>query len=331
MGYVGNQTTTAFTSMAKQDITGDGGTGYTLDHAVANAQEIEVFVNNVRQEPGTAYTVSGTTLTMTGNVASTDDFYVVFQGKAIQTSVPGDNTVTTAMLQDTAVTAGKLAASLDMQNITIKGGSNDAITVDSSGRVNLAQEELFKKADGTLITRPHFIASSNSGLNFTHSHTSTNSTSFAATSGRQVYFPFSTVDGHNTSGFTTSATQGSAKYTAPVSGIYSFTAMYLASTALGSNQHLDTAFHISASNDAFVAAIPWGGQLYDNASASSTGSVGFTRAQHGSMLFTHGCNVITKLYEGQHIRFFAAMNTSFTQTYVRNSHNYWHGTLIGAI
>ena len=27
MGYVGNQTTTAFTSMAKQDITGDGGTG----------------------------------------------------------------------------------------------------------------------------------------------------------------------------------------------------------------------------------------------------------------------------------------------------------------
>ena len=70
MGYVGNQTTTAFTSMAKQDITGNGGTGYTLDHAVANAQEIEVFVNNVEQEPGTAYTVSGTTLTMTGNVAS---------------------------------------------------------------------------------------------------------------------------------------------------------------------------------------------------------------------------------------------------------------------
>lgn len=109
MGYVGNQTTTAFTSMAKQDITGDGGTGYTLDHAVANAQEIEVFVNNVRQEPGTAYTVSGTTLTMTGNVASTDDFYVVYQGKAIQTSVPADNTVTTAMLQDSSVATAKIA------------------------------------------------------------------------------------------------------------------------------------------------------------------------------------------------------------------------------
>ncbi len=109
MGYVGNQTTTAFTSMDKQSITGDGGTGYTLTHAVANAQEIEVFVNNVRQEPGVAYTVSGTTLTMTGNVASTDDFYVVYQGKAIQTSVPGDNTVTTAMLQNDSITSALIA------------------------------------------------------------------------------------------------------------------------------------------------------------------------------------------------------------------------------
>ena len=47
---------------------------------------------------------------MTGNVASTDDFYVVFQGKAIQTSVPADNTVTTAMLQDSSVATAKIAA-----------------------------------------------------------------------------------------------------------------------------------------------------------------------------------------------------------------------------
>ena len=72
--------------MAKQGITGDGGASYTLTHAVANEQEIEVYVNNVRQEPGVAYTVSGTALTMTGNVASTDDFYVVYQGKAVATT-----------------------------------------------------------------------------------------------------------------------------------------------------------------------------------------------------------------------------------------------------
>lgn len=83
--YIGAEPAAGFATLDRQTITGDGGTGYTLDHAVANENEIEVFVNNVRQEPGTAYTVSGTTLTMTGNVAASDDFYVVFQGKALQT------------------------------------------------------------------------------------------------------------------------------------------------------------------------------------------------------------------------------------------------------
>ena len=109
MGYVGNQTTTAFTSMDKQDITGNGGANYTLSHAVANANEIEVFVNNVRQEPTVAYSASGTTLTMTGNVASTDDFYVVFQGKAVGTIVPPDGSVSTAKIADDAVTNAKIA------------------------------------------------------------------------------------------------------------------------------------------------------------------------------------------------------------------------------
>lgn len=94
--------------MDKQTITGNGGTSYTLTHSVANAQEIEVFVNNVRQEAGVAYTVSGTALTMTGNVASTDDFYVIYQGKALQTTVPPDDSVTTARINDGAVTNAKI-------------------------------------------------------------------------------------------------------------------------------------------------------------------------------------------------------------------------------
>tara|TARA_R100000388_G_scaffold77751_1_gene56620 strand:+ start:286 stop:1128 length:843 start_codon:yes stop_codon:yes gene_type:complete len=136
MAYIGNQTTTSFSSMAKQSITGNGGTGYTLTHAVANAQEIEVFVNNVRQEPGVAYTVSGTTLTMTGNVASSDDFYVVYQGLAVQTSVPGDNTVTTAMLQDNAATAAKVDSTLHLSTIKDSSGTNNAMTIASNGVVS---------------------------------------------------------------------------------------------------------------------------------------------------------------------------------------------------
>ena len=145
MGYIGNQTSNSYTSITKQDITGDGGTGYTLDHAVANAQEIEVFVNNVRQEPAVAYTVSGTTLTMTGNVAASDDFYVVFQGKALQTTVPPDDSVTTARINDgavttakiadDAVTAAKVASTLHLSNIKESNGTNEALSINSSGYI----------------------------------------------------------------------------------------------------------------------------------------------------------------------------------------------------
>ena len=81
MPFIGNTPDVNFTSFAKQDLTGVTGSpakrGYTLTHAVDNANEIEVFVNNVRQEPTDAYTVNGTGLTMTGDVETTDDFYII--------------------------------------------------------------------------------------------------------------------------------------------------------------------------------------------------------------------------------------------------------------
>lgn len=89
--------------MTKQDITGNGGASYTLSHAVSNANEIAVYVNNVRQEPTSAYTVNGTALNMTGNVASSDDFYVIYLGKAMQTVVPPDGSVGTAKIANSAV------------------------------------------------------------------------------------------------------------------------------------------------------------------------------------------------------------------------------------
>ena len=89
MPYLGLSPAVQTTAMAYQDLTGGTGTGFTLDHPVANASEIEVYVNNVRQEPTVAYTVAGTSLTMTGSIVATDDFYVVFQGKALVTSDTG--------------------------------------------------------------------------------------------------------------------------------------------------------------------------------------------------------------------------------------------------
>lgn len=91
MPYIGTNPTNRFSSVEYQDLTGVTGSpakrGFTLNTAVGGPNDLEVFVNNVRQEPSVAYTVSGTTLTMTGDVETTDDFYVVFQGKAIGTAI----------------------------------------------------------------------------------------------------------------------------------------------------------------------------------------------------------------------------------------------------
>jgi hypothetical protein len=101
MAYVGNKPAVAYSTVSYQDLTGGTGTGFTLDYPAGSAQDIEVFVNNVRQEPGVAYTVSNTSLTMTGSIVATDDFYVVFQSKAQQTLTPGLGTITQAMLSPT--------------------------------------------------------------------------------------------------------------------------------------------------------------------------------------------------------------------------------------
>jgi hypothetical protein len=108
MAYIGKEPADAFTSFVKQDFSTSATTSYTLDHSVVNENELALFINFVRQEPTTAYTASGTTLTLTSATASTDDMYCVYLGKAIQTVNPPNGSVGASQLASDAVTAAKL-------------------------------------------------------------------------------------------------------------------------------------------------------------------------------------------------------------------------------
>ena len=111
MPLLGNPLVKAFSSIPKQTITGDGTVGpYTLDYPAGSDQDVEVYVNNVRQEPGVAYTVAGTAMTMTGAVQSSDDFYVIFQGSAQQTVTPAAGSVIDSMIVD--MSSSKLTGAL---------------------------------------------------------------------------------------------------------------------------------------------------------------------------------------------------------------------------
>ena len=110
MGYVGNTPASKFLTLAKQNFSTSATTSYTLDSAVSSTQDIALFINNVRQSPVDAYTVSGTALTLTSATAGTDEMYCVYLGKTVGTVVPGSNTITNAMMTDDSVGLAELSA-----------------------------------------------------------------------------------------------------------------------------------------------------------------------------------------------------------------------------
>nr|BAR18000.1 hypothetical protein [uncultured Mediterranean phage uvMED] len=101
MPFIGNQPALSYTSFAKQDFTTSATTSYTLDNPVTNENEIALFINFVRQEPTTAYTASGTSLTLTSATSASDDMYCVFLGKAVQTVNPPSGSVGISQLSAT--------------------------------------------------------------------------------------------------------------------------------------------------------------------------------------------------------------------------------------
>jgi hypothetical protein len=107
MPFIGNQPAESYSAFQKQDFSTSATTSYTLDHPVANGNEIALFINFVRQEPTAAYTASGTSLTLTSATTSSDDMYCVYLGKAVQTVNPPSGSVGASQLASDAVTSAK--------------------------------------------------------------------------------------------------------------------------------------------------------------------------------------------------------------------------------
>ena len=104
MPFIGNQPAEAYSSFQKQDFTTSATTSYTLDHPVANGNEIALFINFVRQEPTAAYTASGTSLTLTSATSASDDMYCVYLGKAVQTVNPPNSSVGSSQVSADLIT-----------------------------------------------------------------------------------------------------------------------------------------------------------------------------------------------------------------------------------
>lgn len=107
MSYIGKQP--EFTQYPSKFFNGDG-TAMTvsLDYATPNDAALLVFIDGVRQDTS-AYNCTGTSLTFTGSVPSgTNNVQVVHMGLVVDVGVPADDTISTAKIQDGAITQAKL-------------------------------------------------------------------------------------------------------------------------------------------------------------------------------------------------------------------------------
>ena len=107
MSYIGTpiDTTNQFQSLVGKRFSGDASTtAFALDVAPSSTLDIEVFVENVRQDPNSAYSLSGTTLTFAAAPPSgTNNIYVVHQAKAVGTISPAAGTVNADSFDNTVI------------------------------------------------------------------------------------------------------------------------------------------------------------------------------------------------------------------------------------
>jgi len=135
-------------------FSGNGSTvTFTLSRSVQLETDIEVFVANVQQEPITAYTTSGTSLTFTAAPASgTNNIYVVYKNfnSGAQVTVP-----------DGSITYAKLANNIRLfttDNLTPDGST----TVFTLSETPADANTLIVSVDGIVQRAPvHYTVSSN--------------------------------------------------------------------------------------------------------------------------------------------------------------------------
>ena len=174
MPYIGSSIATNYGSTIRDNFTGDGSaTAFTLSRNATTENDLEVFVGNVRQQPGSAYTVSANTLTFTGTPANGEVIYVVHQGGALQTvkapvdhgsrdfrlsgdgqkiSFGVDNDVTMTHVTDSGI-AFKNANTTDDKPFTLvlQTGETDIAASDKLGVINFQAPDEATGTDAILV------------------------------------------------------------------------------------------------------------------------------------------------------------------------------------
>ena len=122
MSYIGNTSTTQAFTPAVDYFSGNASTtAFTLSRPVASVAQVQVVVNNVAQNPSSAYTISSNTITFTSAPSSgTNNIYVYYTSPITQVIAPSQGSVnTTSFASSTGTGAGVFQTSPTINTPTL--------------------------------------------------------------------------------------------------------------------------------------------------------------------------------------------------------------------
>lgn len=134
MSYIGNTSTTQAFTPAIDYFSGTGSaTAFTLSRPVASVAQVQVTIDNVAQNPSSAYTVSANTITFTSApLSGTNNIYVYYTSPITQVIAPSQGTVTATSMVTGAVGITQLSATGTPSASTYLRGDNSWAAIASS-------------------------------------------------------------------------------------------------------------------------------------------------------------------------------------------------------
>jgi hypothetical protein len=130
MSYIGNTNTTQGFIPAIDYFSGNGSTvAFTLSRPVASVAQVQANISNVPQNPSSAFSVSGNTITFTSAPPNgTNNIYVYYTSPITQVIAPGQGTVTSESF-------GTITNFTTTGNTVLGDASTDTLNVGNGGLV----------------------------------------------------------------------------------------------------------------------------------------------------------------------------------------------------